>query len=282
MRDVLSAYQSEVSSLFASVPQSHIMPERDVVGISVSVERTDTTIVPEDKTVEKSTRTSTPRQDFSGWRATPLISFSNKRFGVGFAGEGGQFQSHYLEDTNSQYGEEYGSAKFSGIGLYGYFIPEIKLLPNFVTPLVILGGKTLNVVHESTGTVTSAYAPKTTMKYSYAVKKYEVGFDLGIELAKRFTILPWSSYSVVGVESGNENYLTTGSTEINTALVSDKSLFWTLSPTIMYGIDFSVQMGNFKIKFGGLLGVLGALMQTNDRIYENTLTAGVSYDFKSR
>lgn len=281
MRETLRAYQSEVSSLFGAVPQSHIMPERDVVGVSVSVERPDTTIVPEDKTVDKSTRSKSPRQDFMGWRATPLISFSNKKFGVGFAGEVGNFQSHYLDNTSSLYGEEFGSAKFSGIGIYGYFIPEIRMLPNFVTPLVVLGGKTLNVVHESTGTVTSAYATKKSMKYSYAVKKYEAGLDFGILLAKRFTILPWSSYSMVGVESGNERYLLDASTETNTALVSDKMLFWTLSPTLRYGIDFSVQMGNFNIKFGGLLGVLGTLMKTNDRVYENTLTAGVSYDFKS-
>jgi hypothetical protein len=289
MQNELKGYRQEVTSLFSSVPQSHIMPERDVVGISVSVERPDVTMVPSNKTVDKNSRKTKPRLDYAGWRATPLISFSNKRFGVGFAGEAGQLQAHYIDDTTSLYREEFGSAKFSGIGLYGYFIPELRILPNTVTPLLLIGGKTLNVVHESTGTIQSAYSVKNTTKHSYTVKKYEVGIDLGIELAKRFTVLPWTSYSIVAVggESGSSSQTQASAasygvvTPINTALVSDKVLFWNLSPTLNYGIDFSVGLGNLKLKFGGLLGVLGSLMKSNDQIYENTLTAGLSYDFKS-
>ncbi len=290
MQSTLSSYRQDVSSLFASVPQSHIVPERDVIGISVSVERPDATVVPYNKTVDKSSRSTTPRLDYAGLRATPLISFSNKRFGVGFVGEAGQLQAHYIDDTSSGYAEEFGNAKFSGIGLYGYFIPEARFLPNFVTPLFLVGGKSLNVVHESIGTVLSAYNSKTTTKYTYTVSKYEVGLDLGIELAKRCTIVPWTSYSMVGVgpEKGGTSSSgvvpTTTSVlpvQANMSLRSDQALFWTLAPKLSYGIDFSVSFGKFRIKFGGMLGVLGSLMKTNDHVYDNTLTAGLSYDFKS-
>jgi hypothetical protein len=292
------SYKSELSSLFSAFPQSHILPKRDNISVSVSVDRPDVTIVPKGKTVSKEKRDASKRLDMAGWRATPLVAFSNKRFGVGFAGEAGEIQAHYLDKSGSDgsYLEEFGSARFSGLGIYGYFLPEVRLFPSFVTPLVLVGGKRLNVTHESTGTVTSKYVSKKTKEYSYSVNKYEVGLDFSILLAKRFTVLPWSSYSMVGIvdkggasstePSTNGGTTTNGSgseeSTVNGALNADQSLFWKLDPTLNYGIDFVVELASLQIHLGGVMGLVSNIFKVNKQVYDGGLSVGIGYEFQSR
>jgi len=179
-------------------------------------------------------------------------------------------------------------ANFSGVGLNLYWIPVWTFLPSYAVPTFIGGGKSLNVTHSTSGTLTSSYGAVTMEKYRYAVQSYEAGCNLDLRLAQHFTIIPWIDYqentiSAPQASAGSTSVGTTSvasATAIDPSLTDDMTLFWKSAPILSYGIDFAVKLDGFEIHLGGLIGILGTLNKGSDRIQDNSRTISVSFEAK--
>lgn len=290
--------QLDSLSLFSSPPVEHIVPRRDRITFALATEYHDVTVVPQ------GVQAASPGGhilEFSGITISPYVAFSNKHFGIGFAADYGQMEFHYLrrdgtlaETTpgsyaNKPYLDQYGELKFAGLGIFGYYIATHRWIPRFITPTLVVGGKSLRAEHKSTGNLTSQYQNRELTKFRYDVMKYEVGLDLGVSIVKRVTIMPWANIEWVNTEvpiTDDEKIAvfsysnTTEKSIINPAVLADQHLFWESAPALTYGIDFSVHFMRLDVHLGGLLGLVGNITKGSDRIKSNSISLGVSYDFK--
>lgn len=287
LQDHDSEQREQALSLFGSAPVEHIVPRRDRITFALALDYFDVTVVPRGQSAKSP---GDHKLEMSGMTGSPYVAFSTNQLGIGFAGEYGKLEAHYLRKTDGSYLDQYGELKYSGLGIFGYLIPNLRFMPRFITPTVMLGGKKLIAVHQSTGDLRSAYAPRELNKFSYDVFKWEAGIDLGIDLVRSVTIMPWLNYILLDVgapKTENEQVAVAdhgleggGTYIVNSAIISDQDLFWRSAPSLTYGIDFSVRLGRFDVHLGGLLGLVGNLVKGSERVASNSLSLGVSYDFK--
>lgn len=296
--------QSSGGSIFAGSPDYHITPVRNTITFVGSLELYDFLVAPEGDTVIDGVPDDQDHLlEVNGWSMAPLVTISTKNFGVGFTAENGHRKSHYLRKTSTgkSYQEFYGEMQYSGIGAFLYLIPKIRKFPNWIVPTLLVGAKSLKAEHEQNQPRFVESVPSSgSFKYRYAVQRIHLGANLGIRVARRFTIIPWYDITttelgdatsndegadkISTVESKSGSSTETVSTDSNFANVFrlDQDLFWNTGRQTKFGLDFAVEIGRLEIHLGGILGALGSMTSGSDRIYDSNFYLSASYSMKAR
>lgn len=271
------------SNIFSGIPFGHVKPERDTVVLGVALDFKRVSIVPSENYARNKDDKSV-YLNITGASGSPLIAFSNDGFGMGFAGEFGKFNTYFKkqESGGSRYSAENGDLTFSGLGIFGYCLPKFQFLPRSITVNVVGGFKQLYASHETSTDNNGVSNSKNPNKYRYSIKKIEIGTDIGIELAKNFTFIPWINYSIIGMgqmTDGSGNLLN-NNTLNDKVLAGDMELFWTSKPPLSYGIDFTASIMRTELHLGGLLGIIAGLAKGSDNISNKSITLSLSYKVK--
>jgi hypothetical protein len=282
------AYASQLQNspaLFATAPVYHIIPAENTITFAGQYQYYDVTVARPGVDISTNRDNLDERLDMTGYAASPYVAFESKQFGFGFAGEVGKREVHYLRQAGSPdggYDEHLGIAQYSGLGLNLFWTPGWTFLPKFIAPTLIVGGKSLNVVENSSGDVVDPYGATTMTKYQYSVQNYEAGCNISLKLVKHFTVIPWVDYSsyVFGTPKLSSGVSNPAGSTTDPTVSDDARLFWQSSPALTYGIDFAVDLFGLNIHLGGLIGILGTLDKGSDRIQDNSHTVSISIDTK--
>ncbi len=267
--------QRDAWTLFAGVPVTHVVPKRDKVTFNFGGDYAQTNVIPAAGTSGfQSSSSDSASLKISGYRATPLVVFQESRFGIGFLADVGEKKTTYID--SSSYSEN-GDMKFSGFGISTYAIPTISFLPNNVTTSLVSGIKKDYVEH--TGTQNYPHDEPSfsvSQKARYSVVSGNLGADLSVLLARRFTVMPWFDYRrMMGISPNSTSYTTI--LETNKPIIGDIGLFW--NNEVRYGIDFGVQIQRVNIKLGGALGYVAGLAKGSDQITDSSFSVALSVDF---
>ncbi len=293
-QDFYQKQKKSRSSFFASAPNHHITPKRDNISLAIQTDVVDVTVAPPLDDEAPDFENLDHRLEMTGWSVFPLVAFSSDRFGVGFAGEAGSRQIKFLsrqadsaEGTQDGYFyEQYSEMRYSGAGAYAFMLLRANWLPKWFAGTVILGGRSLTAIEESRGTRTDSTDVPEATKLKYDVNVLDGGLNIGATLAKRFTVFPWVNYrrTILGaVKDRNGNSADSLMTpDLKTSVDLDRSLTWRSEPKLTYGLDFAVQIRSFEVHLGGLFGYLANMNRGADRVQDETIELGISYDFKSR
>jgi len=292
-QDAYTKQQTNSPSLFDTLPIQQIVPLEDTITFAAAANYKDVTIAPKGQDISSNRANLSERLDLKGWSASPYIALTAKQFGFGFTGELGRMTAHYQQGValasgnpsgySAGYNNQQAVMNYSGVGAYFYLSPRWKALPKRVSINFIAGGKSLNVQHESSGTVYSSSTQAPMTKYQYAVQNVDVGTNLGLNFVKRFTVLPWVDYSTNFVShpsTVDQSSLRYQSNAYDLALKDDIDLFWHSAPKLRYGIDLVVNMFGINVHFGGLLGIIGNLSKGAGRIQDNSRYISFSFDIK--
>lgn len=255
-----------------------------MITATAAVTYLDVTIVPKYEKVKDKTSDNDHYLHQSGWEAGPMVGFSADRFGIGFASEFGQkeatYHVSYLEtDGSTSWWEQNSKIKYSGLGLYLYWLPEARFLPNYIDPTFIAGYKGINVVH--------SYASRNSQvksdykDYRYQVKKLDYGFNLSINLAKYFRVIPWLNYTNRLIEPP-KNGDSSEAQNVEIDLIADQSFFWDSTPRYLWGVDFAIIIGKFDLHLGGAFGLIDSLAKGSDRINESNISLTATYNIRAR
>jgi len=269
--------RNQAIDILGSAPISHIIPRKHAIYVAAGFETFDLTIGPSSVKQDGQKAASDHYLSMDGWTANPFVAFAANRFGIGFAAESGVRNVEYLR-RDSGHVKHQAAMEYSGVGVYGYFIPDLRLLPNYITPTLMVGGKNLAAVHEDYGTVFAQGTEATSQKRRYGVQKYEYGINLGISLVKKFTVFPWIHYerTLLGEVRDADGETLVGADDDET-LALDRQLMWKNRRELRYSIDFAVRIQRVDIHLGGLLGLIGGLTAGADRIEDNGLSISGSY-----
>ncbi len=282
-RDELqAAYKAQLAdspSFFASAPVYHIIPKDNTITFAGDIRTYDVTVAPVGVDISESRSDLDERFDVSGYSASPYVAFQAKNFGFGFTGSVGKRAVHYLR-KGTGYAEHLGVAKYSGIGANASLSPPWKFIPKFVKPTLIVGATSMNVVQTSSGELVEAYSAVEMKKYQYAAFNYAGGFNISLNLVKRFTVIPWIDYSSYGFSKPKASAGGTADEAADAVVASDAELFWKSAPPLTYGIDFAVRIIGLDVHLGGLMGILGTLNKGSDRIQDHSRSVSVSFDVK--
>lgn len=299
----LKDHNSNSSKLFSSSPIYHITPERRTISLALSTDLLDTTIASDGTNILNGYDDDLDHfLRVSGWAASPLITISTKNFGFGFASENGKKRSHYLrlESSEKSFVDTSSKLNYSGFAIFGYFIPKIRRVPNWIIPTLIAGYRSISAEQEYMTPRFSQESNKIFTKYRYNIKKSHLGVNLGIRLARKFTIIPWYDFTNVQigavksedpdapeitssqVRNPNTGIIENQNTPYVAIFLEDRKLFWEFEPERTYGLDFAIKFGQLDIHFGGILGSLAAASHGADRIYNANYSLSASYSMKSR
>ncbi len=121
-------------------------------------------------------------------------------------------------------------------------------------------------------------------EYSYNVGKTEAGLNIGVQLLKKFTLIPWVNYELFDTSDGvakseeaRKNYQEAHAEMLD----EDLEMFWHAQARLKYGIDFSVRLfGTVELHLGGLLGMITALGPKNEQITDKTISLSIAFDQK--
>ena len=295
-------YIANSDTTFAGSPLYHITPERRTISFAGAFDIYNTTIAPDGSSIiDGSVDDLDHYLELTGWTVSPLITISTRNFGIGFTSENGKRQSHYVRKASSggSFQEHHSDLTYSGFGVFGYLIPKIRKLPSWVVPTVIVGFKSLAAEQKYMQPRYAEYEETNTVKYRYSVEKIHIGANLGIRIARKFTIIPW--YDMTSVKTGkassdNSSAPTIEATETKTStgattnqvspyvalFLQDRELFWELYPEKTFGLDFAVKIWRIDIHLGGALGILAGASKGSDRVYEANYFLSASYSMKSR
>lgn len=263
--------------LFASAPSHHIIPKQDTISFALQADAVDVTIAPDSTELQDDLSDMDHKLEVKGWSVFPLVAFSADHFGVGFTVEGGSRQIQYLRQDRTSFYEQFSDMSYTGAGLYVFRVFPLPKLSSRVLGTVILGGRSLTCVHVNYAARTNAQASAQAEKLKYDVNAYDIGLNLSMNLVRRFTIFPWLNvrHTVLGpVKDRNES----PATDVDDVVEQDRELTWLASRALQYGVDFAVQLGPIEMHFGGVIGYLAGLYQGADRVQDETISFGFSYD----
>ncbi len=281
LQDTYSEYRAKHPSFFSNTPIFHIIPERDLITLSVDSNLLDTTVVPANNQIANGDRREL---QLEGWQTAALASFSAKSFGVGFSAELGEKSSAFESVNSGDLTQQQSETKFSGLGLYLYYMPDVRVVPKYININLILGYRKLNVLHRYSGL---KYNDPTSelQPFRYDLSTFDYGSNISILLAKHFTVIPWINWrrtmpgrpeasSVNNIDIGNESELSN--------FKADRELLWQSEPDLAYGLDFAVKLGPINLHLGGLFGLIANFSKGSEQIQERGYSASIAYSFKSR
>lgn len=179
---------------------------------------------------------------------------------------------------------------YRGLGIYLYWIVPHPFGKS-VRPSITVGNSTYAAKHRvsavavTTDASASAADDLNYEAYTYNVGRTEAGLNLGIQLLKKFTLIPWANYESVDTSDAtgklsevNAEY---GRDERESYLEQDIELFWHAQAKLKYGIDFSIRLfDSVEVHVAGLLGSLASLGNKNDQIQDKTISLSIALDQK--
>ena len=273
------AYKTQLQktpAIFSGAPVYHLVPRENTVTIAASVERTDVTIGAPGSHVTSANPKDTQRLYYEGWSGSPYLAFSGKNFGIGAAGTVGEAASTFSY-TREESLSERSSLRYSGIGLFLYATARPDFLPKNINFTVFGGASSLNAIQVEQDKSLPGFYQYPAQRYRYAVQRYTGGLDIGIQLAKRFTWIPWVDYAknFAGKPTASDPWAIQQNIS-NSTLRNNQNLFWNITPPLRYGIDFAAQFLGLEIHFGGLLGALGSINKGSDRVLDKSNEFSIS------
>lgn len=301
------SYLGENNSVLSGSPLYHITPETRTITFAGGFDILDTTIAGDQESIVNGVPSDLNHYlELTGWTASPLVSISTRNFGFGFTSENGARQAHYVRQasTGQAYEETYSELLYSGFGLFVYIIPKSRRIPRWIIPNIIIGYKVLSAEQKHMNPRLNDFDSTDLIKYRYDVTKVHIGVNVGIRIARKFTIIPWYDYTSVNLgeatsddssapsikpASSSGSNSTSNTTVAESALPpyvtmfkSDRELFWNILPEKTYGLDLAVQLWRVDVHFGGILGALASTSKGSDRVYDNTYFLSASYSMRSR
>lgn len=279
------AYKTQLRktpAIFSGAPVYHLVPRENTVTIAASVERTDVTVGSPGSHVTSANPKDSQRLYYEGWSGSPYLAFSGKNFGIGAAGTVGQAASTFTYAREENLAEK-SSLRYSGIGMFLYATARPQFLPKNVNVTIFGGASSLYAIQTEEGSNNPGFYQYPAQRYRYAVQRYTGGLDIGIQLAKRFTWIPWIDYA--RNRAGNPTASDTQAiqrTISDNALADNQNLYWGITPPLRYGVDFAAQLFGLDIHFGGLLGALGSINKGSDRVLDNSNEFSISLSTASR
>jgi hypothetical protein len=295
IQEFLRKHGRDNQPLFSGAPLYHVVPARRNVTVGLSTDYLNARILgPDFKQHVLDTREKEHYLKLTGYEAAPFLSFATKRFAFAFSAEYGSMASEYLNDDPSyySYSKHESKMRFSGNGIFISFIPDLNLLSNTLTPVLLLGGRRFTAEHTVIGPTYEKGGEPIEYTYRYSAQKYHAGLSLNFRPLRKISISLWGEYTEVSygdpdfIESSrygstiNEDFFLEGDTfEV---LLLDQKLFWERTPNTTYGLDMALLLGQLEVHLGGVLGTISNLAADSPRIIDHGLKASLSYSFKAK
>ncbi len=268
---------------YQSTPVTQVVPNFNTITYAFQSEIINAKITPEEpvfKTGESLT--------LGGYTAAPHISISLKKVGLGFSGEVGQRSATFYRDgiynANQDTAQE-SSMTYRGFGFNAYYILP-QPFGKKVKPSLTVGYAAFSAKHSvstfvyETGEAT--IDPNQRQSYSYNVGRSSAGLNIGIQLLKKFTLIPWLNYEL---HDTGEAYQAADKAEASgsqiyaVTLKEDTELFWNAAPRTRYGLNFSVKLfDSLELQIGGLLGAVTSIGREHDQIVDQSYTLAFSFE----
>lgn len=278
--------KQENQSFYQSIPVTQVVPTFNTITYAALAEYIDATIRPE----ETGFLQAEESLHLGGYSFAPHVSISLKRIGLGFAAEVGKKTAAFYRDganVGNQDTAQESALDYRGFGLSAYYILP-QPFGKRVKPSMTVGYGAVSAKHSvstfvyETGDATIDESQRQT--FNYNVSRHEVGLNIGIQLLKKFTLIPWVNHEYIDTTAGVsavETFERLGASTYPDIAKEDIDLFWHSSPRTRYGLDFAVRVfKTFEIHFGGLLGSLLSSGPKDDRIEDNSYSFSVSLEQK--
>lgn len=279
LAELLIKHQQDRPPLFQSTPITHIVPDFNTVTYAIDANWINSQIEP--PAGFWSSVRGRENLEYSGWVTSPYFALSLKKIGIGFNIEAGNKTLNYSTPSwNNEQQTQISSVDYRGLGIYVFYKPYET---NEFATSITLGGKSLNARHEYGNLLTdeqrSSQGASKGTKYSYGIYDYALGMNAQLRLVKTMTIIPWADYSWLddaAAHAAVKNLNEYGKKDFN----DDLEIFWHDRPPLNYGIDFAVQLADFEIRLGGLLGSIVATGSTSEQISDKGLRIAFAWNQK--
>jgi hypothetical protein len=266
-------FYSASRPIYQAAPVSHVVPEFNTVTYSVDARKLETTVIPDSQTTGGSSTIAV-----TGYRVSPYLALSLKRFGLGFNLDAGQTEIEQTQKFSTGSIDQKSQAVYRGLGIYTFF----KLIDTKIYDLTVIGGgRSVNVRHVISPYKNSLQSggPQTSDEaYHYTVNVYEAGVSNDFHLLKSVIVNPWVNYQKVDASNALAQ---TPVTDFNRDVMDqDVRIMWKSRRVIDYGIDLAVRLGRFELKLGGLMGLVFTSNGTSDTVTDKGSSIAISFDHK--
>ncbi len=273
--------------IYGSTPITHISPAFNTITYSLGFDWLDYTVLPDS---EDPNYADSPYSDTSlrleGYQVLPHLSVSLRSIGLGFtAGRGEKkisYQSSFNSPQTSYESQQSSQVSYTEVGLFSYFMPFPKIARQVRTTM-ILGGRSINAKHKlGLNSYTSGgikYPAGEDRVYRYNVSILEAGFNIRIQLLRRFSLIPWADYRWTDTNTA-ESIAASDGDNYQEQLKSDLEVFWQDHAALRYGIDFAIRFDRFQFNIGGLLGSLVSSNNDKESFTDDSIVINLSFDQK--
>jgi len=267
-------------SLYQSAPITHVIPAFNTITYAFEFAYKNVTVTP-----QNSSQSDNESLKLGGYTATPYLAVSLRYLGLGFSAEDGQRTAAYSDAYGGKFPTtvtQKSEADYTALGVYLYLIPFPETTT--ITPTVIFGVKDYNVSHSvgyeltsspNTSAASNQSQGPTSETFRYSVTTYEFGLNVGVQLLKRFMLIPWVDYTYVDTREAQSMSNTS-----DTDYQDDLQLFWHADPAVRYGLDFAIKIDRFQIHLGSVFGALAPTGQSVPYIQDRSISLSLSIDQK--
>lgn len=279
--------KTEKPSLYQSTPVTQVVPTFNTITYALLAEVIDAQVKPDTtNTFFRADETLT----LSGYSVAPHVAISLKRVGLGFSVEAGSREAdYYLDGTNvgNQHSAQESELNYRGFGLNAYYILP-QPFGRRVKPSLTVGYSSLTAKHSVStfvyGVGSAVITEDQKELFDYSVARQEVGLNIGIQLLKKFSLIPWANYENMDTSAAQalaEKAEQSGLQSYSATFEEDLQLFWHDRPRVRYGLDFVIRIyKTFDIHVGGLLGSVAALGGGSDTVTDDGMSLSLSIEQK--
>jgi hypothetical protein len=286
LADAWIVEKQENQSFYQSIPVTQVVPTFNTITYAVLAEYLDATIRPEETGFQQAEESL----HLGGYTFAPHVSISLKRIGLGLAAEVGKKTANFYRDganVGNQDTAQESALDYRGFGLSAHYILP-QPFGKRVKPSLTVGYGAVSAKHSvstfvyETGEATIDESQRQT--FNYNVSRHEIGLNIGIQLLKKFTLIPWINHEYIDTSAGTSavgSFERLGASTYPDIAREDLELFWHSSPRTRYGLDFAVRVyKTFEVHFGGLIGSLLSTGPKDDRIEDDSYSFSVSLEQK--
>ncbi len=244
---LIEAYKANYTGhrpIYQAAPVTHVVPEFNTVTYVIDARSYAATVKNPD------TPTSGESLMVRGYKVSPYLALSLKKFGLGFNVESGEMTIDFARDSGGTNFEQTSHVTHRALGIFGFF----KLIDSKMYDLTLIGGgRTYNATHK----INQLHRSDQTAydaSYRYVVNQYEAGMNHDLHLLRSITLTPWANYTHIDTANATAQIKTYDGNADD--MSEDLDVFWRSRRSVDYGLDLSLRVKGLEVRLGGLLGVL--------------------------